>query len=142
MNDAAPNFRLSVCFEGDEPEQTTLRAFLADNEAAPELCAEVERLEPGQQATFGGGAAPAVTVKRLEKTSPRFTRIRVPVRVDGAPFVTVIVDRKRLTIGIRPAHRRVALELELGDWCRTMIERAAKLKVGKKTKTKRARRSS
>lgn len=143
MNAAAPNFRLTVCFDGDSPEQTTLREFLADNEGAPEICAEVSKLEPGQQAVFGGGAAPLCTVRRAPKVEARFTRVRVPIqRYDGAEFVTLLIDRKRLTIGIRPARRRVALELELGTWARAMLEKQAKLNVNAKRKTRRTRRQS
>lgn len=142
MTTELANYRLTVCFDGDQPEHTTLREFLADNEAAPEICAEVSRLEPGQQAVFGGGAAPLCTVRRAAKTETRFTRVKVPIaRFDGAEFVTLLIDRKRLTIAIRPARRRIALELELGTWARGLLVKQATVNANAKLKARRVRRS-
>lgn len=144
MTDAAPNFRLTVRFDEDEPSSTTLRTFLEENEGAPDVCTVVAKLAPGEQATFGGGAAPLCVVTRAPKTSNRFTRIRVPIkRFNGAEFATVVIDRKRLTIAIRPARRRVALELELSDWVERMLWKAVAATARQSTRRpRRARRSA
>ncbi len=124
------NFRLTVRMGDDEPERTTLREFVADNEAAPIVCERVRALEPGGSITWGAaGPHPMVTVTRASKAEQRFTRIRVPIKFDGAEFATVTIDRKRLTLAIRPARRRSVFELELSDFAQRMLERQAKLNV-------------
>jgi hypothetical protein len=44
----------------------TLNAFLQDNESDPELCARVRSLSAGESLQAGGGAAPLVTISRVE----------------------------------------------------------------------------
>lgn len=140
MSDS-PNFRLSVRAEGDDYHvTTTLRDFLADNEGAAEVCAKVQSLAPGDGVSLGGGAAPVFHVQRFAKGSPRFTRVRVPVQFDGADFATVTIDRKRLTLSIRPARKRTVFELELPDFAQTMLERQSKLNALAKRKARKARR--
>lgn len=139
------NFRLTVQFEGDQPERTTLTEFLADNEGADaRLCESVSTLAPGESMTYGGGAAPLVTITRAEKTSQRYTHVRVPIDFDGAEYATVTIDRKRLTLAIRPARRRSVFELALPDFAERMLERQSKLNVRnrKMKRTRRTRRSS
>lgn len=140
MSDA-PNFRLSVRAEGDDyPVTTTLQSFLADNEGAAEVCARVQSLAPGDAVSLGGGAAPVFHVQRFAKGSPRFTRVRVPAQFDGSEFATVTIDRKRLTLSIRPARKRTVFELDLTDFAQRMLERQAKLNALSKRRTRRSRR--
>jgi hypothetical protein len=136
------NFRLTVQFEGDKPERTTLAEFLADNEAALDVCERVRALAPGESMTTGGGAAPAVTITRAAKTEQRFTHVRVPIDFDGAEYATITIDRKRLTLAVRPARRRSVFEVALREWAETMLERQSKLNVRARLKARRTRRNT
>jgi hypothetical protein len=146
MSDAGPNFRVAVRFDGVDGEDatvTTLRDFLESNEAVPEVCERVKRLQPGEVAHFGGGmdgASPGVSVRRIAVSPPRFTRVRVPINFDGAEYATVTIDRKRLTLSIRPARQRTVFEMELGDFAERMLDRQAKRNVAARRKARRSRR--
>lgn len=140
----ALNFRLSVRAEGDDYDvPTTLRAFLDDNEGAPDVCEQVRALEPGQEVVLGGGAAPMFHVRRFAVGKPQFARFKVPIRFDGALWATVTIDRKRLTLSIRPLRRRTVFEIPLQTLAETMLSKQAKANVlakRRERKTRRARR--
>jgi hypothetical protein len=143
MSDA-PNFRLSVRAEGDDCDvPTTLREFLADNEGAPEVCAQVQALEPGQEVVLGGGAGVAFHVRRFNVGSPRYTRVRVPIDLKefrGASTATVTIDRKRLTLSIRPFQRRMVFEISLTELAELYLAKQVKVSVAAKKKARRSRR--
>ncbi len=56
---------LLLAVDGGEPEMVLLAELLADNSEDGDLCAACESLEVGESASFGGGAAPFVTVERV-----------------------------------------------------------------------------
>jgi hypothetical protein len=146
VSDAAPNFRVAVRFDGvedDDATVTTLRDFLESNEAAPDVCERVKALQPGEVARFGGGAAPEVEVRRLVVSPPRYTRIRVPIDLKefrGSQSATVTIDRKRLTMSIRPLRRRTVVELSLSALAESYLAKQMRLDVLAKRKARRARR--
>lgn len=135
----APNFRLYVRGEGDEKSvPTTLREFLEDNEGCESCCQQAKALKPGEEITVGN-----FSVRRPIVTPPRYTRVRVPIDLKefrGSETATVTLDRKRLTMSIRPLRRRTVVELPLTELAEKYLAKQVKLDVLAKRKARRARR--
>lgn len=133
-----PNFRIAVRLVGEDKEDmTTLQQFLVDNEGSPDICARVSRLEPGQETSLGAGT---LSIRRLAKTESRYSHFKVPIRFDGAESATITIDRKRLTMAIRPARRRSVFEMDLSEFAQAMLERQAKSNIlAKRKERKKAR---
>lgn len=134
----AQNFRVVTWWSDapSEPERMTFSEYAECNSAAPLLVESVSKLEPGATITLASG----LNVKRVEKTQARYTRVRVPITFDGAGFATLLIDRRRGTMAIRPAHRRIAITIELGDWADKMLHKQATLNAIDKRKARRTRR--
>lgn len=140
MSDA-PNFRITVRLDSvDEADvvHTTFERFALENEAVPRLVESVETLAPGEEVRFGD-----TVVKRIVVSPPRYTRVRVPIDLKefrGAEAATITIDRKRLTLSIRPIRRRTVVELPLGELAERYLAKQVKLDAIARKKAQRARR--
>jgi len=71
---------LVLTFEGDAPARCTLTEMLDANADDPDVCEAARSLKPGESVTFGGGAAPLVTLSRLEECTTAATGVTTPAR--------------------------------------------------------------
>lgn len=142
MSDS-PNYRLYVRHEEDsEPVRTTLREVLADNEGAMSVCDAVRSLQPGEEVRVNG----VWLYSRPVVSPPRYTRVRVPIDMKtfsefrNVPVATMEIDRKRLTVRIRPLRRRTVVELSLQELAEHYLAKQVRLNAAAKLKARRARR--
>lgn len=130
------NFRITVTADEDDIRTLTLSEFVADNEGAPGVCERVAKLNPGEEIVCGN-----IRVRRFAvKAGARYARVRVPISFDKAKFATLTIDRKRMTMSIRPAHKRMVVTVELGSWAQKMLEKEAVLAANAKLARKRKSR--
>lgn len=119
--------------EGGRPQATTLKLFLADNEAAPKaLLAAVSCLTPGKSIDLVGSLG--IRVSRpaaASRAGRRIARFPVPgLRIDGAASVTLLVNRQAGTIGVRLKHRRTLYELPIADVAALIFDRVSRANAG------------
>jgi hypothetical protein len=136
----AQNFRINVRHEDDtEPVRTSLREVLADNEGVPALCELVSSLQPGGEVRVSGGWI----YTRPVVSPPRYTRVRVPIDLKefrGTDAATVTIDRKRLTMSIRPLRKRTVVDLSLTEIAERYLAKQVRLNAIAKRNARRARR--
>lgn len=137
MSDA-PNFRVRISSEYGDDSVQPLKLFLEENEGVPDFCSKVTALQPGEETKYG-----IFRVTRIAVSPPRYTRVRVPIDLKefrGSETATVTLDRKRLTMSIRPLRRRTVVELPLSELAEKYLAKQVKLDVLAKRKARRARR--
>lgn len=73
---------------------------------------------------------------------PRVRRFKVARRFEGAPYIKIeiIVGGVEPLIRVRPARRRNAVEIPLGDVAEIVLWRAAKAAAAEAAKKKQAKR--
>ena len=124
-------------------ERTSLAAFARDNEGSAEVVERVLSLRPGESATFGGGAAPLIVVRRRALPKPArssVVRIRVPWSFDRSSVVVVEIDRSSGIVVVRPYRRRARYHANLGDLAALVADRATKAAILAKRKARKAGR--